>query len=129
MRAGRIDEAVGSFRKALTFYPENASANLGLADALRAAGQRVESDACRAAAAATIPTVERTRPLYAAMVQAEMLAADGQSDAAADVLTAALTGAPRGFACWSIPIEPAFRQVIASASFAPFLEALEHRAH
>ena len=128
VRAGRADAAIASYRKALTFYPDNAPALLGLADALRSAGQQAESDACRSAAEAVVRTLERTRPLYAAMVRAEMLAASGQSDASAQVLTAALKAAPAGFACWTIPVEPAFQHVVGLPAFAPFLHELSLRA-
>lgn len=128
VRAGRVDEAIASYRKALTFYPDNAPALLGLADACRVAGRQAESEACRSSAEAAVRTLESTRPLYAAMVRAEMLAASGQSDASAQVLTAALSGAPGGFACWTMPIEPAFQNVIGLPAFAPFLDELAFRA-
>jgi DNA-binding winged helix-turn-helix (wHTH) protein/Flp pilus assembly protein TadD len=128
VRAGRVDEAIGSFRRALTFYPDNAPANLGLSDALRSAGKHSEADTCRSAAEAVVRTLERTRPLYAGMVKAEILAADGQVDAAAQMLIAALRSAPPGFACWTIPIEPAFRHVVGLPGFAPFLQELALRA-
>lgn len=62
------------------------------------------------------------------MVRAEMLAASGESDASAQVLTAGLNAAPAGFACWTIPIEPAFQHVIGLPAFAPFLQELAYRA-
>ena len=62
------------------------------------------------------------------MVKAEILAADGQADAAAQMLIAALRSAPPGFACWTIPIEPAFRHVVGLPGFAPFLQELALRA-
>jgi DNA-binding winged helix-turn-helix (wHTH) protein/Flp pilus assembly protein TadD len=128
VRAGRLDEAIASFRHALTLYPDNAPANLGLVDALRSAGKHSEADACRSAAEAVVGTLEHPRPLYAAMVKAEILAGDHQARAAAELLTAALKGAPPGFACWTIPIEPAFRQVVSLPAFAPFLQQLAVRA-
>jgi DNA-binding winged helix-turn-helix (wHTH) protein/Tfp pilus assembly protein PilF len=128
MQAGRVDEATASFRKALTFYPDNAPAHLGLAEALRSAGKSAESEACASAADAALRRPERTRPVHAATVRAEMLAAGGQSEAAAHVLLTALKAAPPGFACWTIPIEPAFRNVIGLPAFAPFLQELAVRA-
>jgi DNA-binding winged helix-turn-helix (wHTH) protein/Flp pilus assembly protein TadD len=128
VRAGRLDEAIVSFRQALTLYPDNAPANLGLSDALRSAGKHTEADACRAAAEAVVRTLERTRPLYAGLVKAEILAADGQAGASAQMLTGVLKSAPLGFACWTIPIEPAFRHVVGLPVFAPFLQELAVRA-
>ena len=83
---------------------------------------------CRSAADAVVRGLEQARPLYAAMVNAEILAADGQAAASARILTAALKAAPPGFACWTIPIEPAFRQVVGVPAFAPFLQELAGRA-
>ena len=128
VRAGRVDEAIASFRKALTFYPDNAPALLGLAKAFHVGGEEEESAASRAAAEAVARALEGTRPLYAAMVRAEILAASGQSDASAQTLSAALRAAPAGFACWTIPIEPAFHHVIGLPAFAPFLKELAFRA-
>jgi DNA-binding winged helix-turn-helix (wHTH) protein/Tfp pilus assembly protein PilF len=128
VRAGRVDEAIASFRKALTFYPDNASALLGLAKAFHLSGEQEKSAASRAAADAVARTLEGTRPLYAAMVRAEILAASGQSDASAQALSAAVRAAPAGFACWTIPIEPAFQHVIGLPAFAPFLQELAFRA-
>jgi DNA-binding winged helix-turn-helix (wHTH) protein/Tfp pilus assembly protein PilF len=128
VRAGRLGEAIVSFRQALTLYPDNAPANLGLSDALRSAGKHTEADVCRSAAEAVVRTLERTRPLYAALVKAEILAADGQPAASAQMLTTVLKGAPLGFACWTIPIEPAFRHVVGLPAFAPFLQELSVRA-
>jgi hypothetical protein len=39
-----------------------------------------------------------------------------------------LQKAPPGFACWTVPIEPAFQKVIALPAFAPFLQELAARA-
>ena len=128
VRAGRLDEAIASFRQALALYPDNAPANLGLSDALRSAGKHTEADACRAAAEAVVRTLERTRPLYAGLIKAEILAADGQAGASAQMLTGVLRNAPLGFACWTIPIEPAFRHLAGLPAFAPFLQELSVRA-
>ena len=59
---------------------------------------------------------------------AEMLAANRQADASAQMLTGALRGAPPGFACWTIPIEPAFRHAVSLPAFAPLLHELAVRA-
>jgi DNA-binding winged helix-turn-helix (wHTH) protein/cytochrome c-type biogenesis protein CcmH/NrfG len=128
MCAGRLDEAIESFRRALTLYPGNAPANLGLARALEARGLKAEQDTCWTHAEAALQILQRTRPVYAAIVKAEMLTARNDSAAAGKMLWDLLDTAPPGFACWSIPVEPAFRQVIDSPAFAPVLEALDRRA-
>jgi DNA-binding winged helix-turn-helix (wHTH) protein/Tfp pilus assembly protein PilF len=128
LRTGRVDEAIASFRRALTLGPANASANLGLARALQANGRQAEAAACWANAEAAIDVLRRTRAVYAAMVQAEMLAARNEGAAAGTLLRDLLDAAAAGFACWSIPVEPAFHQVIDSSAFAPVLEALDRRA-
>lgn len=128
MRAGRVDEAIASYRIALTHYPDNASANLGLAGALAAQGRMAEAEERRARAEAALPTLQRARPVAAAVARAELLIAAEQPEAAAHVLTSALKAAPPGFACWTVPIEPAFRHAIELPVFAPFLQELDARA-
>ena len=128
VRAGRVREAIESYRRALVLYPGNAPANLGLADAYRKAGNHADADACWRAAEAVLGTLERARPVYAAIVRAEMLTAQGDLKGAARLLTSTLEGAPPGFACWSVPIEPAFREAVDLPVFAPFLSTLTARA-
>ena len=128
LHAGRVDDAIASFRAALQRYPHNAPASLGLARALAIGGRPEEADAQRALAEAALPTLEATRPMYGAIARAEMLVMRKEADAAAGVLTQALRKAPPGFACWSIPIEPAFQDVIGLPAFAPFLHELDGRA-
>jgi DNA-binding winged helix-turn-helix (wHTH) protein/Tfp pilus assembly protein PilF len=128
MRAGRVDDAIASFHKALSFYPDNAPAQLGLADALRSAGKPEEAESLLAGAQSVLRTIERTRPVYAATVKAEWLAAQGDAGASGSLLLATLKDSPPAFACWTVPIEPAFRQVIGLPSFAPVLQELASRA-
>jgi DNA-binding winged helix-turn-helix (wHTH) protein/Tfp pilus assembly protein PilF len=128
IRAGRMNDAIASFQKALSFYPENAPAQLGLADALRSAGKPDEAESRLAGAQRVLRTLERTRPAYAATVKAEWLAAQGDAGASAALLLATLRNSPPGFACWTVPIEPAFRQVIGLPAFAPVLQELAARA-
>ena len=162
MVCGRTDEAIDNYRRALISYPDEPSINLALASALRAAGRDEEAATCRDSVDVVLPTIERTRPLFAAMVKAERLLTesfrlkpeatdrreevpargaelsertaegrDGKASAtvaAAAVLLDALKKAPPGFACWTLPIEPAFRQVIGASEFAPVLEILAARA-
>jgi DNA-binding winged helix-turn-helix (wHTH) protein/Tfp pilus assembly protein PilF len=128
MRAGRLDDAIASFRKALSFYPDNAPALLGLADALRAAGKPAEAESWLIRAHSALRTLQGARPGYAAIVKAESLAVQGDAAASAGLLLASLKESPPGFACWTLPIEPAFRQVIGLPAFAPVLQELATRA-
>ena len=128
MRAGRLPEAIDSFRRALGFYPENAPALLGLSRALAAMNHTVEAATHRSKAEAVLAALEPARPQYAAIVKAELLVAQGEAAAAAATLVAALRAAPPGFAGWSVPIEPAFDEVISLPAFAPVLQELATRA-
>jgi len=128
MRAGRMDDAIASFQQALSSYPDNAPAQLGLADALRSAGKPEEAVSPLAGAQSVLRTIERTRPVYAATVKAEWLAAQGDAGASASQLLATLKDSPPGFACWTVPIEPAFRHVIGLPAFTPVLQELASRA-
>ena len=128
MRAGRVDEAIASYHGALSHYPDNAPANIGLAAALAAQGRTAEAEERRARAEAVLPALERTRPISAAVARAELLVAAGEPEGAATVLTSALRAAPPGCACWTIPNEPAVQQVIGWPGFAPILQELDARA-
>ena len=128
MRAGRVEEAIAGYRGALAHYPDNASANIGLSGALAAIGRMADAEERRGRAEAVLPTLERTRPVSAAVARAELLVATGQPEAAAQLLASALAGAPPGFACWTVPIEPTFHHVIGLPVFAPILQLLDARA-
>ena len=127
-RSGRFDEAVRSYREALALYPDEVTALLGLAEALEGTGERDEGGRCRARALQILPEVERVRPIHGALIRAAMRAAQDDVQAAADTLKAALDTAPPGFACWTVPIEPAFRIVAEMPAFARVFTALADRA-
>jgi len=127
LRAGRRDEAVASFRDALTWYPDHPLGHLGLAVA--GAQPRAESrgeDFGRADAA--LARMDRAKPIEAAIVRAQSMAAQGRAPAAADLLLAAIRGAPPGFAGWSLPVEPFLLQVTDRTVFTPVLSLLRDRA-
>jgi tetratricopeptide (TPR) repeat protein len=128
MRAGRLDNAIASFHEALSLYQDNAPALLGLADALRAAGKPAEAESWLTRAQSALRTLQGARPVYAATVKAESFAVQGDAAASASLLLASLKDSPPGFACWTLPIEPAFRQVIGLPAFAPVLQELATRA-
>ena len=61
-------------------------------------------------------------------MQAQLLAAKGDPEAAAATLSGALATAPAGFAGWTIPVEPFLNQLGTSQSFTPVLRLLADRA-
>jgi DNA-binding winged helix-turn-helix (wHTH) protein len=118
LRAGRRDEAVSSFRDALALYPDHALAHIGLAVAGDAGFEPVE---------AALKILDRTKPIEAALIRAQMLAAQGHEPAAASRLAEALESAPPGFAGWTVPVEP-FLQVADRTVFMPVCALLSDRA-
>ncbi len=128
IRGGRVDEAVRAFGSALTHYPVNAPAVLGLAAALTVLGKAAEAEQHTARAERVLATIDQKRPIYGALIRAQLLVTRGEPKTAAATLTMALRAAPPGFAFWTVPIEPAFHDVIALPVFAPFLQELSVRA-
>jgi tetratricopeptide (TPR) repeat protein len=119
LRAGRRDEAVTSFRDALALYPDHPLAHLGLAIAGDEGFGRVDR---------ALTLMDRTKPIEAALVRAQSLAAQGQGPAAADLLAGAIRSAPPGFAGWSLPVEPFILQVTDRTVFTPVFSLLADRA-
>ena len=119
LRAARRDEAVASFRDALTLYPDHPLGHLGLAVAGRGGFDTVE---------AALQVMDRAKPIESALVRAQSLAAQGHSQAAADLLLGAVQNAPAGFAGWSLPVDPFLLQVPDRTVFTPVLSLLSGRA-
>ena len=69
-----------------------------------------------------------TRPIEAALVRAQRLAADEDADAAVATLRGLLDAAPPGFAGWTLPAEPFLRELHSSQAFAVVLSRLTERA-
>ena len=128
LRLGRIEEAAGSFRRALVLYPDHAQSNLGLSVALRAMGSPETADAAWRRALATADALATTRPIEAAIVHSQLLAADGRLHDAGEVLCKALDDAPPGFAAWTLPIEPFLSQPAGTSGLAAALARLADRA-
>jgi tetratricopeptide (TPR) repeat protein len=128
LRVGRADEAVDCFRRALELYPDHAQSNLGLSIALRAMGslEVAETNWCRARA--SLDTLTLTRPIEAAMVLGQLLAAENRPGDVDAVLCRALDDAPPGFAAWTMPIEPFLVQPLGAKAFAAALSRLFERA-
>jgi tetratricopeptide (TPR) repeat protein len=128
LRLGRTDDAMECFRRALALYPDHAQSHLGLAAALRATGARDAATANWRKIHDILNTLRGNRPIEAAIVQAQALAIEGQSEEAGAVLCKALDDAPPGFAAWTIPIEPFLLQLSGTTAFTAALGRLATRA-
>jgi DNA-binding winged helix-turn-helix (wHTH) protein len=129
-RAGRLDEAIGSFRRAITLYPGHGPSHLGLALALRARGSTAAADAAFVHAEAAVSTLTQARPAEGAIVGSQLLAARADEAAAVASLARLLDAAPPGFTAWTLPVEPflLLRQAHAAKGFAAVLRHLADRA-
>ncbi|PYR03427.1 MAG: hypothetical protein DMF97_02095, partial [Acidobacteria bacterium] len=98
LRAGKPRDAIDRFQDALQLYPDHAPSHLGLALAGRAAGLNPSgADALNQADRALV-TLTQTRPIEAAIVRAQVLAARRDFGGAAASLGRLLLDAPPGFA-------------------------------
>lgn len=126
--AARPDAAIDDLRAALALYPDQPQSEIGLARAYDARGQ---TDAARAAldrAEAAVAVLDRTKPVEAAMVRAQLHAVRGDRAAVASTLDGLLATAPPGFAGWTIPVEPHLRQVADSKDLTEISARLADRA-
>jgi tetratricopeptide (TPR) repeat protein len=129
LRAGRPDDALREFERALELYPEHAPTHLAVAVAHQGLGRsRSVADAALVRTDAALSVLARSRPVKAAMVRAARLAAAGQPSDASRVLLNMLKDAPPGFAGWTIPVEPLFRDLVHEPSFAVVRKVLAERA-
>jgi len=128
LTAGRVDEAIDAFRRAIELYPDHAQSHLGLAQALRSksATSAAESHLAKAEEAAT--TLARSRPIEAAMVRALLLVTRGHFEEAGRTLELVLADASPGFAGWTLPIEPLLKQLRGNQRFTAVLRRLADRA-
>jgi tetratricopeptide (TPR) repeat protein len=128
LESGRPDPAAASFREALGITPQHPQSHLGLSVALRAVGSDGDAEAAGESVRAALATLVVTRPVEAALVQAQMLAVGGEPAEADAVLCKALDAAPPGFAAWTLPIEPFLAQLVRSESLTSALRTLSARA-
>jgi hypothetical protein len=76
----------------------------------------------------TLTTLTASRPVEAALVRAQLLAALCNGDEAVGVLSRLVNDAPPGFAAWTVPAEPLLRELTAVKGFAAVLARLADRA-
>jgi hypothetical protein len=79
-------------------------------------------------AEAVLPILDRTKPVEAAMVRAQLHAVGRDAAAAADTLGRMLAQAPPGFAGWTIPVEPHLTQLAEHEVLTKIAIALADRA-
>src|SRR4030095_2095198 len=82
----RPEEAIEAFQHALALYPNHAQSSLGLALAFRATGSSALADATFAGVHRTRASLTEVRPIEAALVRAQLLAALCKDDEAVAVL-------------------------------------------
>jgi hypothetical protein len=128
LRAGRAADAIGSFDRALELYPDHAPSCVGLSLALRATGSRERADTVNRRLSTILEQLRATRPIEAALVEARVLAAGGQTEAAGAVLCRLLESAPPGFAGWTVPIDPLFVELHGTSAFTAARDRLAERA-
>jgi tetratricopeptide (TPR) repeat protein len=128
LRLDSHDKAIEAFQAALALYPEHPQSLLGLALALRAAGSAHHASEHLGKVRALLPALHATRPIEAGIIRSELLAAEGDVDAAGAILCEVVNDAPAGFACWTLPIEPLLHQALSSQAFTAALQKLADRA-
>ncbi len=128
LRLERNDDAIDCFQTALALYPGHAQSNLGLMRAFHQKGAREAAEAASGKVRSILGTLAVTRPIEAAIVQGQFLAAEGQIEGAARSLRKAVHDAPPGFAAWTIPVEPFLYQLIATQELRATLQTLADRA-
>ena len=117
LTAGRTADATDSFQRALTLYPDNGSALLGLAIAR---GEQAPDG--------SLVVLDRSRPVEAALVRAQILTARHDRDNAVAALEQMLDATLPGFAGWTIPVEPFLKELHRTEGFAGILTRLAERA-
>jgi len=126
--AARPDAAIDAFRTALALYPDHPQSEIGLARAYEADGRRDAARAALARADAIVAVLDRTKPIEAAIVRAQLQAVRGDLMGLSSTLERMLADAPPGFAGWTIPVEPHLCQVTDSAELTKIVARLADRA-
>ena len=129
LAAGRHDEAVAMFQRALDRFPGHARSLLGVAAARRRQGRT--ADAERAAAAARLASAELEkggRPTEARLAEAFAHAVFDRPDEAVAALERLLAEADLPFAGWTIPVEPLLATLAGNPGFERVRSRLVERA-
>lgn len=126
LRLDRHADAIDCFEHALALYPEHAPSYIGIVRAQRARGS--SDGSALKTLEAILPVLSRSRPIEAALVEAQMLVAMGRLTESAGVLGSLLANAPPGFAGWTIPIEPFLHELHGTEGFSADLRGLALRA-
>ena len=128
LEMGKPSEAITAFQDGLAVYPEHAQTQVALTMAFRATGSAGDEQSTRQKLAATIRTLTISRPIEATLVESQLFAADGKSEQSAETLARLLDMAPPGFAAWTLPVDPLFRQLHGNKAFGDVLQRLAARA-
>jgi tetratricopeptide (TPR) repeat protein len=129
LRSQRPEAAVRDLERALALYPDNAEIHVALARAHLVSGaSREKVDSALAKVDAALVVLARSRPIHSAIVRAARLAIADQAEEANGLLLRMLTNAPRGFAGWSLAVEPLLRDLVETPSFTDVRKLLAERA-
>ena len=128
LRAKRPGDAIESFQQALALYPDHARTHLGLSQAFGERGSAAEAGASFGRAEAALDVVERTRPIEAGLIRAQILTARGHLSDAVQTLDTLVEGAPPGFVGWTLPVEPFAKQLSGTKGFTAVIDHLADRA-
>lgn len=128
LEMGKPSEAIAAFQDGLAVYPEHGQTQVALTMAFRVKGSAGDEQSTRQKLAATLRTLTVSRPIEATLVESQLLAADGKSVQAAETLRRLLDTAPPGFAAWTLPVDPLFRQLHGTEAFSDVLQRLAARA-
>jgi DNA-binding winged helix-turn-helix (wHTH) protein len=124
---GKLSDAIAAFQDGLAVYPEHGQTQVALTAAHRAKGSAGDEQSTRQKLAATLRTLTVFRPIEGTLVESQLLAADGKSEQSVEMLVRLLDMAPPGFAAWTLPVDPLFRQLHGTKAFSDVLQRLAAR--
>ena len=129
LRSGNPAAAAAQFRRALELFPEHARSLVGLAAALRAAGDPGGAESAFARAETSIASLRQGgRGSEALLAEALHSAARRDEDRALHALHELLDRADLPFTGWTIPVEPLLEQVRQLRGYRGIAELLANRA-
>src|SRR5262249_5970487 len=128
LRRANPQAALESARAALALNSGNPQARIAAAQGERALGNGSAADEQMTAAQRGVDALKQTRPIEHDVTRASLLAAKADAADGAKGLGRLLGDAPPGFAAWTVPIEPLFRQVVDRRAVVGALQRLSERA-